>query len=103
MSLYKTALWKRLRMQILVRDRWQCQWPGCGALLKPGKRHPRSAVVDHKTPHRGDRRLFADPDNLWALCKHHHDAAKKTEERRGYSTAIGEDGWPIDDRHPVNM
>src|SRR5262249_40604218 len=38
---------------------------------------------------------------LQSLCKLHHESAKKREEARGYSTAIGADGWPVDPRHPV--
>ena len=45
---------------------------------------------------------FWDPDNWQALCKSHHDGAKQSEDRRGYSTAVGADGWPLDPRHPVN-
>jgi 5-methylcytosine-specific restriction endonuclease McrA len=100
--LYKTKAWKGLRNRTLIRDRWICQWPGCGVSLKPGRKHPRSAVVDHRKPHRGDARLFHDPDNLWSLCKAHHDSAKQSEERRGYSDQIGEDGFPVDPRHPFN-
>jgi hypothetical protein len=29
-----------------------------------------------------------------------YTSAKKREEARGYSTAIGADGWPVDPRHP---
>src|SRR5262245_58464266 len=38
---------------------------------------------------------------LQSLCKLRHESAKKREEARGYSTAIGADGWPVDPRHPV--
>ena len=30
-------------------------------------------VVDHITPHRGDRNLFFDTDNIQSLCKECHD------------------------------
>lgn len=76
---YKLARWKRLRWSVLVRDLFTCQWPDCG------KVEPNSArlVADHKTPHRGDARLFWDPLNLWTLCKPCHDSAKQAAERRG--------------------
>lgn len=99
-NLYKTATWRRTRIRILTRDLWACQWPGCGVLLVSGRKDPRSAVVDHKTPHNGDRALFFDDENLWSLCKHHHDGLKKSEERLGYSDVIGPDGYPISQDHP---
>ncbi len=68
-NLYKTAEWRRTRIRILTRDVWACQWPGCGVVLLSGRKDPRSAVVDHKTPHNGDRALFFDDDNLWSICK----------------------------------
>ena len=61
-----------------------------------------ATVVDHIKPHKGDRALAFDPDNLQGLCKAHHDSAKQSEERRGYSKAVGLDGFPSDQRHPFN-
>ena len=71
-------------------------------ILRTGRRHPRSAVVDHKVPHKGNHVLFYDPANLWSLCKAHHDSAKQQEEKLGYSTQIGDDGWPVCPKHPAN-
>ncbi len=53
-------------------------------------------------PHRGDRKLFWDSGNWQSLCKKCHDKHKQREERRGYSAAVGADGWPSDPRHPAN-
>jgi hypothetical protein len=39
---------------------------------------------------------------LQSLCKFHHDSAKQQEEKMGYRSDIGADGWPMDPRHPVN-
>ena len=61
-----------------------------------------SEVTDHIVPHRGDARLFWDSGNWMALCKHCHDSRKQRIERRGYSEACGEDGWPLDPLHPFN-
>ena len=94
------AAWRRLRRHILTRDGFKCQWPGCGVLLRNGRTHPHAAVIDHKIRAEIRPDIAFDPDNLWALCKHHHDSAKQSEERRGYSTAIGPDGWPVDASHP---
>lgn len=62
----------------------------------------RHLVVDHIIPHRGDRKLFHDPDNLQTLCPDHHYIDKQQIERNGYRNIIGNDGWPIDPNHPVN-
>lgn len=80
---YHLARWKHpktgLRIRTLVRDGFCCRWPGCG------KFEPNSAllVADHREPHHGDPDLFWDPENVWTLCKPHHDGAKQAEERRG--------------------
>ena len=58
--------------------------------------------MDHIVPHRGDHKCFWDRKNWQALCRSCHDGAKRSEERRGYSTDIGADGWPVDPRHPAN-
>ncbi|OJH45843.1 HNH endonuclease [Paracoccus sp. SM22M-07] len=42
----------------------------------------RAALVDHKTPHRGDQRLFWDKTNWAALCTPCHSGAKQRLERR---------------------
>lgn len=76
---YKTARWQALRWQILVRDLFTCQWPGCGRI----EGDTSQLVADHRTPHRGDKSLFWDAGNLWCLCKPCHDGAKQREEARG--------------------
>lgn len=95
-QLYKTTQWQRHRWSILVRDRFTCQ--KCGRL----EGRTSQLVADHKTPHRGDLGLFWDAANLWTLCKPCHDRDKQSEERTGYSKAIGIDGWPTDEKHPAN-
>ena len=94
--LYRSSAWQRHRWAILVRDQFTCQ--SCGKL--EGK--TSQLVADHKTPHRGDLDLFWSQANLWTLCKPCHDRDKQSEERTGYSKAIGDDGWPTDHRHPAN-
>ena len=51
--------------------------PLCEKCLKEG-RYTKATVVDHIKPHRGDPKLFWDPDNWQTLCKRCHD--KKTGE-----------------------
>jgi len=75
---YKTARWQRLRMAILLRDLFTCQWPGCGRI----EADTSLLVADHRQPHRGDAGLFWDEGNLWCLCKSCHDSAKAREENR---------------------
>ena len=102
---YNTKQWKALRETILLRDLYQCQWPRCGVLLKTGAEYlsdPHLGVVDHKLKVDDRPDLAFDPDNLQSLCKHHHDSAKQSQERKGYDDTIGKDGWPIDPRHPTN-
>ena len=61
-----------------------------------------ASVVDHIRPHRGDQTLFWDQDNWQPLCKDCHEKHKQAVEKRGFDTNIGCDGWPTDDKHPVN-
>ncbi len=58
--------------------------------------------VNHKVAHKGDLVLFFDPDNVESLCKKHHGKDVQQEEARGYSSAIGPDGYPLDPKHPAN-
>jgi len=77
-KLYKTARWRALRMVILTRDRFTCQWPGCGLMTADTSQ----LVVDHKRPHRGDEALFWDERNLQCLCAPCHNSRKQRQENR---------------------
>lgn len=59
-----------------------------------------ATVVNHRTPHRGDKKLFWDKKNWESVCEQHHNSAAQREDNRGYSGAVGADGWPTDPRHP---
>ena len=91
--LYRTKDWKDLRLSVLERDRYMCQQ--CGTALTGKAPGSDSPVVNHKTPHKGDRRLFHDPRNLEALCKLCHDGAVQASERRGYTVGCDEHGFPL--------
>ncbi|MAQ82236.1 MAG: HNH endonuclease [Maritimibacter sp.] len=78
-----TARWQRLRLEILERDGWLCQACDRPHMLVEGRRHPDSAVVDHRRPHRGDEDLFWDRRNLWSVCKRYHDRVKQSLEKGG--------------------
>ncbi|MBR0714053.1 HNH endonuclease [Bradyrhizobium liaoningense] len=58
-----------------------------------------ATVVDHVIPHRGDQQLFWFGD-LASLCASHHSKDKQQAETKGYTTAIGADGYPTDVQHP---
>lgn len=74
---YKTARWQALRLKIFVRDRFTCQMAGCARI----EGDTSKLVCDHKTPHRGDERLFWDEANLQTLCKPCHDSLKQAAEQ----------------------
>ena len=74
---YKTARWQRLRMAVLQRDLFTCQF--CGVV----EHRKGQLVADHRTAHRGDAALFWDADNLQCLCKTCHDSTKQRMERAG--------------------
>lgn len=95
-KLYKTARWERLRQQQLGKAPF-CQW--CEA---KGRTTP-ATVCHHTEPHRGDHAKFYDPNNLTSLCAPCHDNDAGDIERRGYSTEIGVDGYPVDPKHPSNL
>lgn len=77
---YNTTRWRKLRMQIIERDGYTCQWPGCGRV----EGDTSKLVADHREPHRGDERLFWDPNNLETLCASPcHSKHKQRAEQRG--------------------
>lgn len=50
--------------------------PKCARCTAP------AAVVDHITPHKGDKRLFWSRSNWQPLCRPCHDRWKQSQERR---------------------
>ena len=87
--------WQRRRRLFLLNHPLCCYCEDQGRTTK-------ATVVDHIIPHRGNAELFWDETNWQSLCKEHHDSSKQSEEKKGYSNAVGLDGWPLDDKHPVN-
>ena len=59
-----------------------------------------ASITDHVEPHGGDINKFRT-GKLRSLCKPCHDL-KWADDRRGYSTTIGLDGWPSDPAHYAN-
>ena len=70
-------------------------------ILTSGRSEPRSAIVHHKQPHKGDLTLFYDTDNLEAVCWSCLSGAIQSAEALGYDTQVGDDGWAIDPKHPM--
>ena len=98
--LYNTKPWKALRQTILARDLYTCQLVGCGVALTSGRNKKNSAVIHHRKAHKGNLELFFDPDNLEAVCWSCHSGKLQSIEALGYDTTIGNDGWPLDPKHP---
>jgi 5-methylcytosine-specific restriction endonuclease McrA len=71
----KTARWQKLRWSVLVRGLFTCRM--CNRIVADTSQ----LVADHKTPHRGDERLFWDEANLQCICKTCHDSVKQIEEQ----------------------
>jgi 5-methylcytosine-specific restriction enzyme A len=91
---YGMARWKGIRAAQLQAQPWSA------FCLEAGDR-VAAVVCDHVNRHNGDPlRFWSGP--FQSLCAGHHDASKQREERKGYSTAIGEDGWPVSPMHPAN-
>lgn len=92
---YKSRRWQALRDDQLLKQ------PFCECRLHVGK-SVHAEVVDHKVPHRGDSKLFFDPENLQSLAKQCHDSWKQKLERSGRDEISGcdEQGQPLDPQHP---
>jgi 5-methylcytosine-specific restriction enzyme A len=73
--------------------------PLCELGLKEG-RTTAATSVDHAKPHRGGYMKFR-LGKLQSLCASCHSGAKRMEEVRGHSDAIGIEHMPIDPRHPI--
>ena len=66
--------WQRISKQYLASH------PLCVKCMERGK-YTKATVVDHITPHRGNKKLFWDPENWQALCKPCHDRKTGEEDR----------------------
>jgi len=95
-KLYNTARWHRTRNYQFQLDSKLCQW-----CLRKG--YVTEAMVCHhidKASKDSPSTFFKGP--FVSLCYHCHDSDAQQEEKIGFSTSVGTDGWPIDDRHPSN-
>jgi 5-methylcytosine-specific restriction protein A len=90
---YRSEAWQRIRAKRLKIEPW------CRMCAEQGIR-TKADIVDHVTPHRGDRTLFFCFPNTQSLDKACHDSRKQQIERIGYHTAIDSEGLPLDRNHP---
>jgi hypothetical protein len=93
--LYKRGFWQRRRKLQLA------EYPFCAPCAALGKL-TLATLVDHDVPHHGDPNAFV-LGKLTSMCWSCHSRGKQRAEidaKRGYSEAIGVDGWPLDPRHP---
>jgi 5-methylcytosine-specific restriction protein A len=72
--------WRKARLGYLNKH------PLCVHCLDRGKYTP-ATVLDHITPHKGDKELFWDKKNWQSLCKYHHDV-KTASEDGGFGNKI---------------
>jgi len=92
--LYNSKRWRELRQAVFIRDLYECQ--SCGKACSTNPNHHHSAVCDHIKRHKGDPRLFFDPDNLQTLGSSCHNSHKQSLEKGGKGKpTIGLDGWPV--------
>ncbi|MCY8380123.1 HNH endonuclease signature motif containing protein [Bacillus haynesii] len=66
--------WRKARQSYLSKH------PFCVSCMKEGRRVP-ATVVDHITPHKGDKKLFWDSSNWQPLCAPCHN--RKTAKEDG--------------------
>lgn len=92
---YKLPTWYRIRRNQLKAE------PHCRMCKAEGRGLVVATVCDHVEPHRGIwAAFFGGP--FQSLCVKCHDRHKQRDERAGFSHAVGEDGWPVDQAHPSN-
>lgn len=91
MSRFYNRQWEKARRVFLAHHRW------CAHC-----KQARAAVVDHITPHKGNKALFWDRSNWQALCKPCHDGFKRSVERRDQARGTDVTGRPLDPVHPWN-
>jgi 5-methylcytosine-specific restriction enzyme A len=87
-----TRRWEKAREAFLREN------PLCALCQAIGRTTP-ATIVDHRTPHRGDPKLFWEQSNWQSLCKSCHDSVKQAEEQTGWLRGADKDGVPLDVGH----
>lgn len=103
-AFYKSKAWQQCREEILKRDKYTCQTPGC---------HKVAEEVHHVTKltpqNIDDPMISLNPKNLISLCGDCHKAKHKEDQRAGQLKKAGKeqqdilpevifdaDGYPIE-------
>jgi 5-methylcytosine-specific restriction protein A len=92
---YMSSRWRARRAKQLAKQ------PLCESCLARG-RYVKATVVHHLEPHRGDPIKFWKGE-LRSDCKPCHDKWEQQVEQGGYSRLVGEDGYPLDPKHPFYL
>jgi 5-methylcytosine-specific restriction endonuclease McrA len=92
-SWYSLQRWRRRAKHQLKLE------PLCALCLERNRLTP-ATVADHHPRHGGDYNKFR-LGALRSLCRDCHQGAWATD-RKGYSNAVGDDGYPLDKNHPFN-
>lgn len=84
---YQTKEWKQLRLSAFERDKYICQRSGVLCIPNGTGQEDNAPIANHKVPHRGDRALFFDLNNIETVTKKVHDSLIQSEEKRNYGMA----------------
>jgi 5-methylcytosine-specific restriction protein A len=90
---YSLQSWRRRAKHQLANS------PLCAMCLEAGRLTP-ATIADHHPPHKGNYNAFV-LGPLRSLCRDCHQGVWAID-KRGYSHAIGDDGYPLDPAHPFN-
>ena len=94
--LYNTARWLRTRTYQLK------QHPLCQRCLRKG--HVTQATVcHHLDPRQKDNPATFYLGPFESRCTECHNSLDQQEEKLGFTTEIGSDGWPSHPGHPANV
>jgi|SRR5580704_226375 5-methylcytosine-specific restriction protein A len=92
-SWYSLQRWRtRAKHQLSIE-------PLCALCKEQGRITP-ATVADHFPAHDGDYNLFLTGP-IRSLCAPCHDGLQPAFKHKDYSSAIGDDGYPIDPKHPT--
>ena len=78
---YNSPEWKKIRIEVLERDHYECQWCAAEGRVTSNKGYNRKTLeVDHIKELEYYPELALEIDNLRTLCKHHHNQRHKRFE-----------------------